>query len=124
MNVRFAAFVLIFSLAALGCQAPEDIAGGAGDEEGGASIGPQFRYDSTWPKLPLPNKWTFHGVTGLWVDRDDVIWVMHRPDDLNETENYASLNPPTADCCVRAPSILAFDTEGNLVHAGTPPAGT
>jgi hypothetical protein len=43
--------------------------------------------------------------------------VSHRPNDLNETENFASLNPPQAECCVKGPAILAFDREGNLVHS-------
>jgi hypothetical protein len=24
---------------------------------------PSFTYDGSWPKLPLPNKWTFDGLT-------------------------------------------------------------
>ena len=80
---------------------------------------PQYRYDSTWPKLPLPNAWTFEGITGLYVDRDDVIWVLQRPRDFDRdtSENYAALRPPTARCCVKPPAVLAFDVEGNLLHA-------
>jgi hypothetical protein len=86
---------------------------------------PSFTYDGTWPKLPLPNKWTFEGITGLSVDKDDVIWVLNRPGDYDidpifhvpeKTENYASLNPPTAMCCLRPEGILAFDMQGNLLH--------
>ena len=86
---------------------------------------PTFTYDSTWPKLPLPNKWTFEGITGLAVDKDDVIWVLNRPGDYDidpifhvpeKTENYAALNPPTAMCCLRPEGILAFDMQGNLLH--------
>ena len=43
--------------------------------------------------------------------------MSHRPNDLNETENFASLDPPLAECCVKAPAILAFDQRGNLVHS-------
>src|SRR5487761_1552147 len=85
--------------------------------------GSNFTYDSTWPKLPLPNKWTFEGITGLAVDRDDVIWVLNRPGDFDvdpifhvpdRTENYAALNPPNAMCCSKPEGILAFDMQGNL----------
>ena len=76
-----------------------------------------YVFDPTFPKLPLPNKWTFGGVQALAIDKDDVLWVSHRPNDLNETENFASLNPPQAECCVKGPAILAFDREGNLVHS-------
>src|SRR6202521_6142565 len=94
----------------------------ANSTEGGAV--PKFTYDGSWPKLPLPNKWTFEGITGLAVDKDDVIWVLNRPGDFDmdpifkvpeRTENYASLEPPTAMCCVKPPAVLAFDQEGNLL---------
>jgi hypothetical protein len=86
---------------------------------------PTFTYDGSWPKLPLPNNWTFEGITGLAVDKDDVIWVLNRPGDYDNdpifrrpevTENYASLNPPTALCCLKPEGILAFDQKGNLLH--------
>jgi len=77
---------------------------------------PKFTFDGSWPKLPLPNKWTFGGVQALAVDKDDVVWVSHRRDDLNETENFAALDPPQAECCVKGPAIYAFDEQGDLVH--------
>ena len=48
---------------------------------GGSEAPPKFTFDGAWPKLPLPNKWTFEGITGLVVDKDDVIWVLQRPGD-------------------------------------------
>jgi hypothetical protein len=74
--------------------------------------------------MPLPNKWTFEGITGLVVDKNDVIWVLQRPGDYDidpifripeKTENYASLNPPTANCCLKPEAVLAFDQQGNLL---------
>ena len=44
---------------------------------------PTFKYDGAWPKLPLPNAWTFEGITGLTVDKDDVVWVLERPGDFD-----------------------------------------
>jgi len=90
---------------------------------------PKFKYDGAWPKLPLPNAWTFEGITGLTVDKDDVVWVLERPGDFDfdpifrrpeVTENYASLNPPTAMCCKKPPAVLAFDQAGSLVHSWNP----
>jgi DNA-binding beta-propeller fold protein YncE len=94
----------------------------AGAQENRASEA-RFVFDGSWPKLPLPNKWTFGGVTGLAVDNDDVIWVLHRPNDLNDTENFAALDPPQAECCVKAPAVLAFDRQGNLLHSWDTPQG-
>ena len=82
-----------------------------------AQTAPVYRFDPTWPKLPLPNQWTFRGVNGLTVDSNDVVWVSHRPNDLDETENYATFDPPRAECCARAPAILAFNSSGDLVHS-------
>ena len=55
----------------------------------------------------------------MYVDKDDHIWVLHRPHDfdLDKTENFASLNPPVAECCVRPPAVLEFDTAGNLLRS-------
>src|SRR5882672_8488384 len=93
-SAKASAFVLAIAGAALLFQQ------GANSAEGGPV--PKFTYDGSWPKLPLPNKWTFEGITGLAVDKDDVIWVLNRPGDFDidpifhvpeKTENYAALNP-------------------------------
>jgi hypothetical protein len=81
---------------------------------------PRYQVDASWPRLPLPNKWTFGGVTGMTVDAEDTIWVANRP-DVDSTENYATFDPPRASCCVRSQSIMAFDTKGNLLHAWSDP---
>ena len=81
---------------------------------------PKYRYDATWPK-PLPNHWALGGITGIFVDQNDHIWVLNRPRDLDNTNNYLTLNPPAADCCVAAPAVLEFDADGNLLKGwGTP----
>ena len=81
-----------------------------------AAKDPVYKYDPAWPK-PLPNNWTMAPVTGMFVDSDDHIWVLQRPRDLDKTENFATLNPPTAECCVQAPAVLEFDIEGNLLKS-------
>ena len=105
-----------WSTTALCCATVMLFMSASGAQDRGNAV-PAFALDSTWPKLPLPNKWTFGGVTGLTVDHDDLIWVLHRPNDLDETENFAALNPPIAECCVKAPAVLAFDLRGKLVHS-------
>ena len=39
---------------------------------------PRYKFDPDWPK-PLPNKWKIGGVIGLGIDKDDNVWVYHRP---------------------------------------------
>ena len=91
----------------------------------GNSGAPQFSFDSSWPKLPLPNQWEFEGITGLIVDPDDVVWLLQRPGDYdkdpifggpNIRTNYASLDPPSASCCLKPEAVLAFDQQGELLH--------
>lgn len=84
---------------------------------------PSFQVDPLWPK-PLPNHWLLGSVTGVAVDAQDHIWVVHRGYDsmTARTEIGAATTPKTSDeCCVPAPQVLEFDQAGNLVgHWGGP----
>lgn len=101
---------------------------------------PNFVLDPAWPK-PLPNNWIIGDVGGLFVDRQDHIWVYHRPRSLSSTDSGAQgaagkdekgdpisalgfRRPygPLSGCCVPAPSVLEFDKEGNVVQAWGGPA--
>ena len=90
---------------------------------GRAQDAPHYKFDSNWPKLPLPNRWWMMGVTGLAVDKDDNVWVLDRPRDIDGTQNYAMLNPPTAECCVPPPAMIHFDKDGNVIGSFDPPEG-
>src|SRR6266567_3561763 len=83
---------------------------------------PKFKYDPDWPK-PLPSKWKMGGVTGLAVDKDDNVWVLDRPNDLTDVELEAELTPPLADCCVRPPSMIHIDKNGNVIGSFDAPQG-
>ena len=39
---------------------------------------PEFKVDPFWPK-PLPENWMLGQVSGIAVDKDDRIWIVHRP---------------------------------------------
>lgn len=84
---------------------------------------PSFEVDPLWPR-PLPNHWLLGSVTGVAVDSQDHIWVVHRGYDsmTARTEIGAATTPKTADdCCLPAPPVLEFDTAGRLVsHWGGP----
>src|SRR3989454_9756190 len=81
---------------------------------------PKFKFDPDWPK-PLPNKWKLGGVTGLAVDKDDNVWVLIRPNDLTDIELEAEIG--IADCCVRPPSMIHFDKQGNVIGSFDAPQG-
>ena len=77
---------------------------------------PQFKVDPYWPK-PLPANWILGQVAGIAVDRNDNIWIVHRPSSLLDDEKGAQLNPPTTKCCIAAPPVLQFDSAGNLLRS-------
>ncbi len=62
-----------------------------------------YKFVPGWPK-PLPNGWSMGTVTGMYVDKEDHIWVLSRPEEGSKT-----------------PAVLEFDIDGNLVRSwGTP----
>lgn len=81
-----------------------------------AQAPPIYKVDPFWPK-PLPNKWIIQGVPVMVTDKNDHIWVISRPRDINPDESGAATNPPRTDCCIAAPAVLEFDTEGNLLSS-------
>ncbi|MBI2189516.1 MAG: hypothetical protein HYU37_20665, partial [Acidobacteria bacterium] len=57
------------------------------------------------------------------VDKDDNVWVLNRPNDTTEQEDNASTTPPTAHCCVRPPTMIHIDKEGNVIGSFNAPQG-
>jgi len=74
---------------------------------------PWFQVDPFWPK-PLPNHWVLAMTIGLSMDAKDNVWILHRPQTLEQKESYATRNE--SDCCTAAPDVLEFDPAGNLLH--------
>ena len=77
---------------------------------------PKYKVDVTWPKH-LPNNWIMSTPTGIFVDKKDQIWVVHRTRMFAADEVGAAQNPPTQECCIPAPSVLVFDTKGDVVKS-------
>jgi len=77
---------------------------------------PRYQVDPLWP-LELPNNWIIGQVGGLAVDRQDHIWVLQRPGSDTVDEIGASLKPPRSMCCIAAPPVLEFDTQGHLLNS-------
>ena len=76
---------------------------------------PKFQSEPYWPK-PLPGNWILGQVSGIAVDHNDNIWIVHRPSTLFEDEKGATKNPPETKCCTAAPPVLEFDQDGNLLR--------
>jgi DNA-binding beta-propeller fold protein YncE len=78
---------------------------------------PRYQVQALWPK-PFPNQsWVLGSITGVTVDSQNHIWVVHRgADSLENNEKGMMLNPPSASlCCMAAPFVLEFDQAGMLL---------
>src|SRR6266481_6676699 len=45
---------------------------------------PKFRAEGSWPKLP--GKWIMAIVSSTWIDEQDHLWVLQRPNTLSAEE--------------------------------------
>jgi hypothetical protein len=88
-----------------------------------ADEAPKFKVDASWPK-PLPGNWILGQVAGIAVDKNDHVWIIHRPSTLLDDEKDALTEPPATRCCKPAPAVIEFDGNGNLLrHWGGPGEG-
>ena len=101
------ALVFFIAIVLFGC---------SGNPEKQSSSIPQFKVDPFWPK-PLPGNWMLGQVAGIAVDKNDNIWIVHRPTTLLDDEKGAQKNPPETKCCTAAPAVLQFDQAGNLLRS-------
>jgi hypothetical protein len=81
-----------------------------------AKQAPIFEVDPFWPK-PLPNHWVMGSTIGLSVDDQDHVWVIHRPQSVEDNFKAAETKPQIGICCKVAPPVLEFDQAGNLVSS-------
>ncbi|MGE0703031.1 MAG: beta-propeller fold lactonase family protein [Vicinamibacterales bacterium] len=82
-------------------------------QSGNPVMVPRFEVDPTFPK-PLPNNWYQGQSIGLWVDAQDHVWMLHRPDALDAIEGAA--DQKTGECCSQAPPVLEFAQDGTLLR--------
>ena len=78
---------------------------------------PKLDVDPLWPKpFPVAKHWILGSVTGVAVDGQDRVWLVHRGvDSLQNNEKGPTLEPWASSCCFAAPQILAFDASGGLI---------
>ena len=108
--------VVVGTACAGGDSAPTVVASDAPMFQVGGDQVPLFEPDPLHFSL-LPNQWVNGQVGGLVVDSHDNLWVFQRPLTIPAGEKAASLDPPEADCCVPAPSVLQYDVNGQFVQA-------
>jgi len=91
----------------------------------GAAQAPTFQVEPLWPKpFPVAKHWILGSVTGVAVDAQDHIWVVHRGvDSLQANEKGPTLEPWASQCCFSAPQLLEFDAAGTLLGSWDPKGG-
>src|SRR5215475_10153033 len=57
-----------------------------------AQQAPKFEIDTSWPK-PLPNNWIFGQIGGIFVDKDDNVWISQRPRTSSSTRRATWSRP-------------------------------
>ncbi|HCD1366842.1 NHL repeat-containing protein [Raoultella terrigena] len=74
---------------------------------------PRFAVDAAWPQMPETMLWG--EVSGVAVDSDDSVWLVHRPDSLTQTDNGLAQSPSIALCCRAAPPVVHFSSDGRFL---------
>src|SRR5262249_17038021 len=95
--MKRAAFAVLFSVACLVTLAGQGASGGSGTRASTAEA-PIFEVDPFWPK-PLPNHWVLGSTIGLSVDDNDHVWVIHRPQTVEDNLKAADMKPALGICC-------------------------
>jgi hypothetical protein len=107
-----ATVVAVLALLGVGQSMLEQKAAAQGSASASVEV-PRFEVDPRFPK-PMPNGW-YQGMSiGVSVDAQDHVWIVHRPDSVSATE--AAADEKTGTCCSKAPPILEFDQQGNLLR--------
>ena len=69
---------------------------------------PRFKVDPFWAR-DLPNDWILGQVSGVAVDAQDHVWIVHRPRTLDARQRGEE-----GMCCVPAPPVIEFAPDGAL----------
>ena len=114
-RLRLLGGLMLLLLLTLACAAPEqrgtEATSAAASTESAPSDIPQFRVDPFWAR-ELPNNWMLGQVSGVAVDDQDHVWIVHRPGTLDARQRGEE-----GMCCVPAPPVIEFDPDGNVVRS-------
>ena len=85
-------------------------------QAGGRVQAPAYEVDPMWPK-PMPNHWILGSTIGVWVDKTDHVWIIHRGASTLDANENALGGKLSKNCCAAAPPVLEFDQAGDLVQS-------
>lgn len=72
---------------------------------------PSFMVDPFWAR-ELPNNWILGQVSGVAVDAQDHVWIVHRPLTLDARQRGED-----GMCCVPAPPVIEFASDGTVLRS-------
>jgi DNA-binding beta-propeller fold protein YncE len=83
----------------------------------GGARAPRYQVQALWPRPFTDQSWVLGSITGVTVDAQNHVWVVHRgADSLENNEKGMMLNPPSSSiCCKAAPFVLEFDQGGTVL---------
>ena len=102
--MRWFVFSVLFIL--VGCQSPKK-----------DSSAPTFTLDPLW--LKLPEGQVLGRLRGIAVDDNDHVWLVHKVAAIaraREGQILLAAEKGLAECCVGAPPVMEFDSNGNFVQ--------
>lgn len=78
---------------------------------------PLFVVDPLWPD-PLPTPYILGSITGVAVDARNHIYIVNHGHYFNAAnEVNAEANPPTGECCIRAPGVVEYNADGMVIRS-------
>ena len=98
MNRRLRLGICVLVLGAQACGGGVGDAGQAAVSGDGEQLTPTFQVDPSWPMIP--NNWVFGITSGVSIDAENNIWVLHRP---------RTIAPELADRLRRLDGVLDAD---------------
>jgi hypothetical protein len=99
-----------------------------------AQAAPAYRVAPLWP-TPFPDdSWVIGSVSGVTVDSQNHVWVLHRGNDSLEGNEKGMIPaagrggapgvPSSSVCCMSAPVVLEYDAAGKYLGGWGGPSST
>ena len=81
------------------------------------AMAPQFKLDTSWPKLPLPHEWSLGSIGGIFLDAKDNMWINQSPRAIANNVLGAAATPKRGQCCIPGPTVIEIDKMGTVVQS-------
>ena len=104
-------WVIVITLFTIACADSTEQSLTAPASEPVAAAIPRFSVDPFWPG-ELPNNWILGQVSGVAVDENDHVWIVHRPRTLDARQRGEE-----GMCCLPAPPVIELSPDGSVLQS-------